>query len=253
MTLPAPALPEHLAIIMDGNGRWAESRGKLRISGHREGAKRVDEIVTEAAELGIKYLTLYTFSTENWNRPESEVSLLMRLLVENLKTMDKKLLKNGISLSAQGTLDRLPEYARKELERVVEITHRPDPKMRLSLALSYGGRQEIVDAVKAIANKVKEGEISPEAISEETIRTHLYHPHFPDPDLMIRTGGESRISNFLLWEVAYTELLVVNEFWPEFNSSSLHSALSSYGQRQRRFGKTSHQILEEQTSAPVNV
>lgn len=235
-------IPQHIAVIMDGNGRWAKLRNQNRIRGHREGAKRVDEIVTECTRLGIRYLTLYTFSTENWDRPSTEVSLLMRLLVRNLKTMDKKLVQNRVSLSAQGTLERLPKFVQKELERVIKLTNFPDPNLRLSLALSYGGRQEIIDATKKIAAEVLSGKTSVDAIDENTIRQHLYHPHFPDPDLLIRTGGESRISNFLLWELAYTEFLVVNDYWPDFRPASLHDALDVYSRRQRRFGKTPEQI-----------
>lgn len=238
-------LPKHVAIIMDGNGRWAQQRGQPRTFGHNEGAKRVDEIVTEAVSLGIRYLTLYTFSTENWNRPQSEVNLLMRLLVQNLKTMDRKLVKNRVKLTAQGTLYRLPEKVLKELDRVSQITSKYEPKMELNLCLSYGGRQEIVDAVRTICSRAKSGAIDVDSISEETVGEHLYRPHVPDPDLLIRTGGESRISNFLLWEIAYSEFLVVDPYWPEFRPESLRQALAVYAGRQRRFGKTQEQIEEE--------
>ncbi|NBY19310.1 di-trans,poly-cis-decaprenylcistransferase [bacterium] len=235
-------VPTHIAIIMDGNGRWAQLRGEARIQGHREGAKRVDEIVTECAEMGVKFLTLYTFSTENWERPKSEVNMLMRLLVQNLKIMDKKLLKNGIKLEAQGTLERLPDYVQKELERVMKITDVPEPKMTLSLALSYGGRQEILDATKKMFLDLKKKKIALEEVGEELFRSYLYHPHFPDPDLLIRTGGDCRVSNFLLWEVAYSEIIVRDEFWPEFTTARLREAISQFGQRERRFGKTSEQV-----------
>lgn len=235
-------IPKHIAIIMDGNGRWAQSRGELRIAGHREGAKRVDEIVTECAALGVEFLTLYTFSTENWERPKSEVNMLMRLLVQNLKIMDKKLLKNGIKLECQGTLERLPAFVNKELDRVKKFTDRPDPKMTLSLALSYGGRQEILDATKKMFLDVQLGKISLTEINEDLFRTYLYHPHFPDPDLMIRTGGDSRISNFLIWEVAYSEIVVIDKYWPEFTIQCLHEAVKEFSTKQRRFGKTSEQV-----------
>lgn len=244
-------VPQHIAIIMDGNGRWAQLRNQPRIYGHREGAKRVDEIVTECAELGVKFLTLYTFSTENWERPKSEVNMLMRLLVQNLKVMDKKLLKNGIKLEAQGTLERLPDFVRAELDRVIKFTSVPNPKMTLSLALSYGGRQEILDATKRLFLDLKTKRTSSDEISEELFRSYLYHPHFPDPDLLIRTGGESRISNFLLWEVAYSEFIVREEFWPEFTSRCLHETIQQFAQKERRFGKTSEQVTREQTSAEL--
>lgn len=235
-------IPQHIAIIMDGNGRWAQLRGEPRIRGHREGAKRVDEIVTECAELGVKFLTLYTFSTENWERPKGEVNMLMRLLVQNLKVMDKKLLKNGIKLQAQGTLERLPSFVREELDRVMKMTDVPNPKMTLSLALSYGGRQEILDATQKMFLDLKAKKISLSEVSEELFRSYLYHPHFPDPDLLIRTGGDSRVSNFLLWEVAYSEILVRNEYWPEFTTSCLRQSIAEFNKRERRFGKTSAQV-----------
>lgn len=242
------AIPRHVAIIMDGNGRWAEERGLHRTRGHREGAKRVDEIVTECCNLGVEFLTLYTFSTENWSRPTLEVNMLMRLLVQHLRTMDKKLKKNQVSLSAQGTLEKLPPLVKKELDRVIQFTRLESPKMRLSLALSYGGRQEIVDAVQQIATLVKKGELAPEEINEQLFQTKLYHSHFPEPDLLIRTGGESRISNFLLWQIAYSELLVVSEFWPDFGSEQLRKAIEIYSLRKRRFGKTQNQIETPQLS-----
>jgi undecaprenyl diphosphate synthase len=235
-------VPKAIAIIMDGNGRWAQLKGEARIQGHSEGAKRVDEIVTECAELGVKFLTLYTFSTENWERPKSEVNMLMRLLVSNLKVMDKKLLKNGIKLEAQGTLDKLPKFVRTELNRVMQLTDVPNPKMIVSLALSYGGRQEILDATQKMYIDLKSNKLSLSDISDETFRKYLYHPHFPDPDLLIRTGGDSRISNFLLWQVAYSEVVVREEFWPEFNSKCLRQAIEDFNKRERRFGKTSAQV-----------
>lgn len=235
-------VPTHLAIIMDGNGRWAQSRGYHRTRGHREGAKRVDEIVTACTELGISYLTLYAFSTENWLRPGTEVSVLMRLLVHHLKTMDKKLIKNRVVLSASGALHRLPAVVRKELDRVIAQTQTDEPALHLNLALSYGGRQEIVDATRQIANEVKLGKVQLDEITEELFKKHLYQPTFPDPDLLIRTGGESRISNFLLWEIAYSEFLVVEEFWPDFRPKNLEKALESFGNRKRRFGMTQEQV-----------
>lgn len=228
---------------MDGNGRWAKLRGMPRLAGHREGAKRVDDIVTECTKIdGLDFLTLYTFSTENWNRPSTEVKLLMRLLVENLKTMDKKLAANGVKFSSQGSLELLPAYVRKELDRVEKLTDFKKPNLQLSLALSYGGRQEIIDVAKKLARRVVEGELSIDKIDEEEFRKHLYHPHFPDPDLIIRTGGESRLSNFLLWEAAYSELVSVDTHWPDFKTDLLHEALKTFSKRLRRFGKTSEQV-----------
>lgn len=227
---------------MDGNGRWAQARGFGRTRGHWEGARRVDEIVTACCNLGIRYLTLYAFSTENWSRPSHEVSMLMHLLVRQLRVMDKKLIRNGVALVAQGSLHRLPRFAQLELKRVMRVTASENPKLHLNLSLSYGGRQEILDAVTALARKVERGEMRSEDITETSIREHLYHPEIPDPDLLIRTGGESRVSNFLLWEIAYSELVFTNVLWPEFTVSQLNDALSIYSKRQRRFGMTSDQI-----------
>jgi undecaprenyl diphosphate synthase len=243
--------PRHVAIIMDGNGRWAMNRGFGRTWGHREGAKRVDEIVTECCQLGIRYLTLYAFSTENWNRPGHEVNMLMRLLVHHLRTMDKKLTKNRVKLVAQGTLDRLPKFVQNELNRVIRKTDFPDAKLVLNLSLSYGGRQEIVDCAKAWAQKVVAGECRLEDISESSFRQHLYRPEIPDPDLLIRTGGEWRVSNFLLWEIAYSEFVVTNVLWPEFRVAAFHDALAVYATRERRFGKTSAQVTEAPLSEAV--
>ena len=227
---------------MDGNGRWALDRRYGRTWGHREGARRVDDIVSECRRLNVKYLTLYAFSTENWNRPKSEVNLLMRLLVQHLKTMDKKLRKNFVKLNVQGTIDRLPSFVRRELDRVCRVTSTYPAKMELTLCLSYGGRQEIVDACKKLASQVARGEISTNDITEETISANLYRPDLPDPDLMIRTGGEYRISNFLLWQVAYSELYVTPTLWPDFREEDLAEAVASFQNRERRFGLTSSQI-----------
>jgi len=245
---PTKPIPRHIAIIMDGNGRWAQERGLPRTFGHQEGANRVDDIVTECCQLGVEYLTLYTFSTENWQRPGLEVKMLMQLLVRHLKTMDKKLRDNQVSLSAQGTLSRLPDFVLAELNRAIEFTKLENPKMRLSLALSYGGRQELVDAIKKISRSVKSGELEIDAINEATIRERMYQPNFPDPDLLIRTGGESRISNFLLWQLAYSEIVVMNELWPDFRAENLRAAINIFARRNRRFGKTQEQI-EKTTEA----
>lgn len=246
--MPLSEVPQHIAIIMDGNGRWAEERGLLRTRGHREGAKRVDEIVTECTKQGIRYLTLYTFSTENWSRPKTEVSLLMRLLVQNLRFMDKKLVKNRVKLTVQGTISRLPKFVQQELTRVIRLTAHYEPKMELNLALSYGARQEIVDAAKEFAKAVDSKRFSIEDLNVETFAHFMYRPGVPDPDLLIRTGGESRVSNFLLWQIAYSELLVVPEFWPDFFPENLQQAIQIFQNRARRFGKTQHQIDSEKLS-----
>jgi undecaprenyl diphosphate synthase len=245
-------IPRHIAIIMDGNGRWAQSRGFGRTRGHREGAKRVDDVTTECVELGVRHLTLYAFSTENWNRPKAEVTVLMRLLVNHLRTMDKKLLRNGVSLAAKGSLERLPDYVRKELARVIAATARPDPKMTLHLCLSYGGRQEIVDAARRLAERAAAGTLAPAAIDEATFREALYEPQVPDPDLMIRTGGEYRVSNFLLWQIAYAELVTSPVLWPDFNGQALRDSLGVFATRQRRFGLTGDQVASKKKRAPLS-
>ncbi len=227
---------------MDGNGRWAESHGWGRVRGHREGANRVDEVVTECRKLGVRYLTLYAFSTENWNRPVHEVNMLMRLLVQYLRRMDKKLVKNQVALVSQGTISKLPLFVRNELTRVSRFTARENPAMFLNLCLSYGGRQEIVDAARALSEKAVRGEILPGAIDEQLFSQHLYRPDFPDPDLLIRTGGESRVSNFLLWEIAYSEIFITPTLWPDFRSADLADAINVYGTRERRFGLTTAQV-----------
>lgn len=227
---------------MDGNGRWAENRGLGRSRGHREGALRVDDIVTECCRVGVRYLTLYAFSTENWRRPQREVNMLMRLLVQHLRRMDKKLVRNQVSLLAQGTLERLPTFVQTELDRVMKLTALEHPKLILNLSLSYGGRQELVDCMRAIARKVQSGEMGWEQIEESTLRSHLYQPSIPDPDLLIRTGGEYRISNFLLWEIAYTELFVTETLWPDFDPDQFGMALADFSKRQRRYGMTGKQV-----------
>jgi len=241
-------IPQHIAFIMDGNGRWAKGRGFGRSRGHREGARRADEVIIECAKLGVKYLTMYAFSTENWDRPISEVNMLMRFLVEQLKILDKKLVKNNIALLVQGDLERIPGFAQTELRRVTKLTQKDEPRMTVNLALSYGARQEITDACKKIARKVKEGLLSPESITEDTVRQHLYHPTIPDPDLLIRTGGELRVSNFLLWQIAYSEIYVTKTLWPDFEVSDLHEAIEDYSSRQRRFGKTPDQVADDSES-----
>lgn len=234
-------LPTHLAIIMDGNGRWAKKKGKLRVFGHENGVKRVRETVENCARIGVKYLTLYTFSTENWKRPKLEVDTLMNILVSSLKREVKTLNKNNIKLNAIGDLDSLPKRAKKELMEVIAKTE-GNSGMTLSLALSYGSREEITKAVKEISIKVKNNIISPESIDEDIINNHLYTHNLPDVDLLIRTSGEHRISNFLLWQIAYAELHFINVFWPDFSEQHLVEAILDYQNRERRFGKTSEQL-----------
>lgn len=235
------ALPQHLAIIMDGNGRWAKQKGMFRFKGHETGSKAVREIVEGCAKIGIPYLTLYAFSTENWNRPKLEVELLMRLLVSSLKKEIKTLQDNSIKLNAIGNLDALPIKARTELQKVMEST-KSNTRMTLTLALSYGSREEITKTIKEISLKVKNNLISPENIDKSVINNHLYTRNLPDVDLLIRTSGEQRISNFLLWQIAYAELYFSETLWPDFNKENLFEAILNYQNRERRFGKTSEQL-----------
>ena len=235
-------LPSHLAIIMDGNGRWAKQKGMLRAFGHENGTKSVRKTVESCAKLGIKNLTLYAFSTENWNRPKIEVDTLMKLLVSSLKKEIKTLQTNNIRLNAIGNLTNLPESVQKELHEVIEKTSE-NTRMTLTLALSYGAREEIIQAVKKITNKVKNNIISEEAIDESIINQHLYTHNLPDVDLVIRTSGEHRISNFLLWQIAYAEFYFTEVLWPDFTEKDLYEAIISYQKRERRFGKTSEQII----------
>jgi undecaprenyl diphosphate synthase len=237
----ADELPQHIAVIMDGNGRWAQQQGKNRLRGHEAGAKAVRNTVEAAAKLGIKHLTLYAFSTENWNRPKTEVSTLMSLLVRNLRRELRQMIKNNIRLSAIGSLDKLPKKVREELVEVIEKTQ-SNTGTNLTLALSYGAREEIKQAVIDISKKVKNSIINVESIDETIINEHLYTQHLPDVDLLIRTSGEVRISNFLLWQIAYAELYFTDVMWPEFDEYELHQAINSYLKRERRFGKTSEQL-----------
>ena len=234
-------LPEHIAIIMDGNGRWAKKQGMVRAFGHENGTKSVREVVEASAELGVKNLTLYAFSTENWNRPKLEVQTLMRLLVSSLKKEIQTLQKNNIRLSAIGNLNTLPKKVHKELYEVIENT-KNNNRMTLTLALSYGSREEILNTVKEISIKVKNNIISPEKIDESIINEHLYTRNLPDVDLLIRTSGEQRISNFLLWQIAYAELYFTSVLWPDFTNQHLYEAIIEYQKRERRFGKTSDQL-----------
>ncbi|PKP24879.1 MAG: di-trans,poly-cis-decaprenylcistransferase [Bacteroidetes bacterium HGW-Bacteroidetes-2] len=234
-------LPEHLAVIMDGNGRWAKQKGFFRTVGHEKGANAVKEIVEGCGELGIPYLTLYAFSTENWNRPKIEVKTLMNLLVSSLKKEIQTLHDNHIRLNAIGNINALPKKAFAELHEVIEQTKEYD-KMVLTLALSYGSREELTNTVKDICYKVKNNIISIENIDETVINEHLYTQNLPDVDLLIRTSGEQRISNFLLWQIAYAELYFTPVLWPDFNKDNLFEAILNYQHRERRFGKTSEQL-----------
>lgn len=234
-------LPKHVAIIMDGNGRWANLQGKNRVSGHQQGAKSVREVVEEAVKMEIEFLTLYAFSTDNWSRPKEEVSLLMKLLVNSLKKEFKRLIKNNIRLQSIGNMDGLPNPVKEELTYVIEKT-KNNTGMVLTLALNYGGKEELTAAVKAIAFKVKNRIISPEKVDQSTIIEHLYTQNLPAVDLLIRTSGEERISNFLLWHIAYAELYFTKTLWPDFKKEDLQKALVDYTKRERRFGKTSEQL-----------
>ncbi len=234
-------LPKHLAIIMDGNGRWAKQKGFMRAFGHENGTKSVRTTVETCAQLGIENLTLYAFSTENWNRPKMEVDTLMKLLVNSLKTELKTLQENNIRLNSIGNLNKLPKSIFKELHEVIDLT-KNNTRMTLTLALSYGSREELLNVVKNISDKVKNNIISIDSIDESIINQHLYTHNLPDVDLLIRTSGEHRISNFLLWQIAYAELYFVDVLWPDFKETHLYEAIISYQKRERRFGKTSEQI-----------
>ncbi len=234
-------LPRHVAIIMDGNGRWAKSRGFLRAIGHENGVDALRKIATAAAEIGVKYLTVYAFSSENWNRPRKEVNALMSLLVSSLRNELKTLSNNKIRLNAIGNLDSLPAKCHKELVEVIEKTRDYD-QMTLTLALSYGSKEELTCVVKTIAQEVAAGTLSPDEITESTLEKHLFTAGIPDPDLLIRTSGESRISNFMLWQIAYSELFFSQKLWPDFQEEDFYGALLDYQQRERRFGKISEQI-----------
>ena len=237
-------VPKHIAIIMDGNGRWAEKRSLNRIAGHRMGIKRAKEIIRACRELGIQVLTLYAFSTENWNRPRREISTLMSLLKRFLAAEGRTLVKNNIRLNAIGALEDLPGDVRDVLKDVMQQSRR-NTGMVLNAALSYSGRNEILQAVKNICRGVSAGSVDPSQIDETLFSDHLYTAGLPDPDLLIRTSGEYRISNFLLWQTAYTELYITGTLWPDFTKKDLHRAIADYGKRERRFGLTRQQIHKQ--------
>jgi undecaprenyl diphosphate synthase len=234
-------LPQHIAVIMDGNGRWARKHGKSRIFGHTNGVSAVRATSEACAELGVKYLTLYAFSTENWNRPEAEVSALMLLLLKTIKAELKTLLKNDIRLRVIGDMGSLPKGVAKELREAMERTA-GSKGMDLILALSYSGKSEITKAVKLIAEKVQQGKMKLEEITDSVISNHLYTAGIPDPELLIRTSGEKRVSNFLLWQLAYAEYYFTDVLWPDFNKEELYKAIVEFQHRERRFGKTSEQL-----------
>ena len=237
-------VPEHVAVIMDGNGRWAQKQGLKRVLGHQKGVESVRQTVEAAAEIGVKALTLYAFSTENWKRPRYEIDTLMTLLVKSLKNELGTLQKNNIRLQAIGQLERLPERARKQLLEVIDITSEND-HMILTLALNYGAKEEIVNAVKCISKKIVNNQLKTEEIDEKVINNHLYTFTLPDVDFLIRTSGEQRISNFLLWQIAYAELYFTEVLWPDFRKEHFFEAILDYQNRERRFGKTSEQLEKE--------
>ncbi len=234
-------LPQHVAIIMDGNGRWAKKRGNSRVFGHKNGVKAVRAVTEAAAELGIGYVTLYAFSTENWNRPKLEVDALMSLLVSTISSETKTLMKNNVRLGVIGCVDNLPKDVRRKLMECIDNTSQ-NTGLTLNLALSYSSRWEITDAVQKIAEKVKNNELQPDEINVDIISNHLTTANIPDPELMIRTSGELRISNFLLWQLAYAELYFSDILWPDFQKQDFYDALFDYQNRERRFGKTSEQL-----------
>ncbi|GAB3876752.1 isoprenyl transferase [Hymenobacter segetis] len=234
-------IPAHVAVIMDGNGRWAKQRGGLRVFGHQSAITAVRETVEEAAELGVRYLTLYAFSTENWNRPALEVMALMQLLVHTIRQETATLLKNSIRLEAIGDLATLPKNCQRELAEAMELT-KEGTRMTLVLALSYSGRWDLTQAAKRMAADVATGQLQPSQITETTVASYLVTAKMPDPELLIRTSGEQRISNFLLWQLAYTELYITDLLWPDFRKEHFQEAIRAYQRRERRFGKTSEQV-----------
>jgi undecaprenyl diphosphate synthase len=235
-------LPKHVAVIMDGNGRWAKKKGGLRIFGHQNAIEAVRDTVEAAAELGVSFLTLYAFSTENWSRPKLEVSALMQLLVSTIRKETATLNKNNIRLLTIGDTSSLPKSCQRELEEAIEIT-KDNNRLTLILALSYSGRWDITQATARIAQEVKDGTLQVAEVNERTISAYLSTAGFPDPELLIRTSGEQRISNFLLWQLAYTELYITEVLWPDFRKEHLYKAILSFQSRERRFGKTSEQLI----------
>lgn len=237
-------IPQHIAIIMDGNGRWATEHGKPRSYGHQAGVETVRRITSECTRLGVKYLTLYTFSTENWNRPETEIAALMGLVLSSLE--DEIFMKNNVRFKVIGDIERLPAEVQRKLQETIDHTA-GNTAMTMVVALSYSSRWEITKAMKDIAKKALDGQLSVDDITEDTVSQNLTTASIPDPDLLIRTGGELRISNYLLWQIAYSELYFCDTFWPDFNEADLHKAIADYQHRQRRFGKTGKQVEAEES------
>jgi undecaprenyl diphosphate synthase len=237
-------IPKHVAIIMDGNGRWAKQKGEMRIFGHTSGVDSVREALTAAGEIGVEYLTLYAFSTENWNRPKEEIAALMDLLVQSIYNEVDELNQKGVRLKTIGDVEILPDSCKQALKKAIDST-KHNKRITLILALSYSSRWEIASAVKRMANEVAEGNIEPESINEELISSYLSTADYPDPELLIRTSGENRVSNFLMWQLAYTELYFTETLWPDFKKKHFFKAIEDFQLRERRFGKTSEQIINE--------
>ena len=243
MSMNKTGIPQHIAIIMDGNGRWAAQQGKPRSYGHQAGVETVRRITSECTRLGVKYLTLYTFSTENWNRPSDEVAALMGLVLSSLE--DEIFMKNNVRFRVIGDIKRLPENVQQKLQETMDHTAQNDA-MTMVVALSYSSRWEITEAVRQLAAKAANGEVNPQDIDEQTVSDAMTTAFMPDPDLLIRTGGELRISNYLLWQIAYSELYFCDTYWPDFKEEDLHRAIEDYQKRQRRYGKTEAQVSEEE-------
>lgn len=245
------SIPAHIAIIMDGNGRWAQKKGNIRLYGHKAGVESVRDVTESCAQLGVKHLTLYAFSTENWSRPSYEVNGLMKLLVQSLRDEADRLKENNIKLVTIGQIDRLPQKCQSQLHEVMEMTVE-NTRMQLCLALSYSGRWDITEAVKKITKDVKNGKVDPDEINDELISSYLSTASVPDPDLIIRTSGEFRISNFLLWQLAYSELFITETYWPDFRRDELYKAIVSYQKRDRRFGKVKNGYNKSVTTSVIN-
>ncbi len=246
----AGPIPKHIGFIMDGNGRWAQERGKMRVEGHREGIESVRDIVKAASSLGIGYITLYAFSMENWRRPQAEVNVLMDLLVRYLKSELDELHENNVRMLAIGKLNALPKRVQRKLFECIDIM-KDNTGLNLTLALSYSGRWDIVRAVQTIALDVRRGKVSPEDITEDLVSSYLLTSEHPDPDLIVRSSGEMRLSNFLLWESAYSEIYITDKYWPDFRRQELYDAIRDYQKRERRFGKTSQQIAQDSANSGI--
>lgn len=245
------SIPNHIAIIMDGNGRWAKDKGNIRLFGHKAGVESVRDITESSAQLGVKHLTLYAFSTENWNRPPAEINGLMKLLVNSLRNEAERLHDNNIKLTSIGQIDRLPERCQQQLQEVIELTKNND-RLELCLALSYSGRWDITEAVKKMSQDVADGNLSPDGITDDLISSYLSTANIPDPDLIIRTSGEYRISNFLLWQLAYSELYITKTYWPDFRRNELYRAIFSYQKRDRRYGNVKNGYTQKLSASVIN-